>query len=32
LRLAGPVVERKARDEFRRDFERLKEILEAKPA
>ena len=32
LRFAGPVVERKARDEFRRDFERLKEILEAEQA
>jgi carbon monoxide dehydrogenase subunit G len=28
LRLAGPVVESKARQEFRRDFDRLKEILE----
>jgi uncharacterized protein YndB with AHSA1/START domain len=31
LRFAGPVVEHKAREEFRRDFERLKEILEAEP-
>jgi uncharacterized protein YndB with AHSA1/START domain len=30
LRFAGPLVERKAREEFRRDFERLKEILEAR--
>jgi uncharacterized protein YndB with AHSA1/START domain len=29
LRFAGPVVERKAREELRRDFERLKEILES---
>jgi uncharacterized protein YndB with AHSA1/START domain len=32
LRFAGPVIERKAREEFRHDFERLKEILEAGPA
>jgi uncharacterized protein YndB with AHSA1/START domain len=32
LRFAGPVVERRAREEFRRDFERLKEILEARSA
>jgi uncharacterized protein YndB with AHSA1/START domain len=29
LRLAGPAVESKARHEFRRDFDRLKELLEA---
>jgi uncharacterized protein YndB with AHSA1/START domain len=28
LRFAGPVVESKARQEFRRDFDRLKELLE----
>jgi uncharacterized protein YndB with AHSA1/START domain len=32
LRFAGPVVESKARQEFRRDFNRLKELLEARPA
>jgi len=32
LRFAGPVVESKARHEFRSDFERLKEILEARAA
>jgi uncharacterized protein YndB with AHSA1/START domain len=32
LRFAGPVVESKARHEFRRDFDRLKHLLEARPA
>jgi uncharacterized protein YndB with AHSA1/START domain len=30
LRFAGPLVEHKAREDFRSDFDRLKEILEAR--